>query len=63
MDKKNNIIIYNTPDGKASVSLYTKDGMVDEPKSNSRTFWHLKAKYWTTCVQNLTWRGIERKSS
>lgn len=28
MDKKNNIIIYNTPDGKASVSLYTKDGMV-----------------------------------
>jgi hypothetical protein len=28
MNKKNNIIIYNTPDGKASVSLYTKDGMV-----------------------------------
>lgn len=23
-----NIIIYNTPDGKASVSLYAKDGMV-----------------------------------
>ena len=26
-DKKN-IIIYNTADGKASVSLYAKDGMV-----------------------------------
>jgi len=25
---KQNIIIYNTPDGKASVSLYAKDGMV-----------------------------------
>lgn len=28
MDKKQNIIIYNTADGKASVSLYAKDGMV-----------------------------------
>ena len=27
-DMKQNIIIYNTPDGKASVSLYTKDGNV-----------------------------------
>jgi len=25
---KQNIIIYNTADGKTSVSLYTKDGMV-----------------------------------
>ncbi|MEA3436041.1 MAG: RhuM family protein, partial [Thermodesulfobacteriota bacterium] len=25
---KQNIIIYNTPDGKASVSMYAKDGMV-----------------------------------
>ena len=25
---KQNIIIYNTPDGKASVSLYAKDGMM-----------------------------------
>lgn len=30
MDENNrqNIIIYNSPDGKASVSLYAKDGMV-----------------------------------
>ena len=28
MDKKRNIIIYNTPDGKASVALYAKDDMV-----------------------------------
>ena len=28
MSKENNIIIYNTIDGKASVSLYAKDGMV-----------------------------------
>jgi hypothetical protein len=28
MNEKRNIIIYNTPDGKASVSLYAKDGMV-----------------------------------
>jgi len=31
MEQENNsqnIIIYNTPDGKASVSLYAKDGMV-----------------------------------
>lgn len=28
LNNKQNIIIYNTPDGKASVSLYTKDGMV-----------------------------------
>jgi len=27
-DDRQNIIIYNTPDGKASVSLYAKDGMV-----------------------------------
>ncbi len=27
-DNQQNIIIYNTPDGKASVSLYAKDGMV-----------------------------------
>ena len=27
-DNHQNIIIYNTPDGKASVSLYSKDGMV-----------------------------------
>ena len=27
MDKQN-IVIYNTPDGKASVSLYSKDGQV-----------------------------------
>jgi len=27
-DVKPNIIIYNTTDGKASVSLYAKDGMV-----------------------------------
>jgi hypothetical protein len=27
MDENKNIIIYNTPDGKANVSLYTKDGM------------------------------------
>ena len=28
MNKENNIIIYNTADGKASVSLYVKDGSV-----------------------------------
>ena len=28
MNEKQNIIIYNTADGKASVSLYAKDGMV-----------------------------------
>ena len=28
MHKENNIIIYNTADGKASVSLYAKDGSV-----------------------------------
>ena len=28
MQDRKNIIIYNTPDGKASVSLYAKDGMV-----------------------------------
>lgn len=28
MEKDNQIIIYNTPDGKASVSLYAKDGSV-----------------------------------
>ena len=28
MDNQNNIIIYNTPDGKASVALYAKDGSV-----------------------------------
>ncbi len=28
LNNKQNIIIYNTPDGKASVSLYTKDAMV-----------------------------------
>ena len=28
MKEKQNIIIYNTSDGKASVSLYAKDGMV-----------------------------------
>jgi len=28
MNKQQNIIIYNTADGKASVSLYAKDGMV-----------------------------------
>jgi hypothetical protein len=28
MNKENNIIIYNTADGKASVSLYAKDGSV-----------------------------------
>ena len=28
MDNQNNIIIYNTADGKASVSLYAKDGTV-----------------------------------
>ena len=28
MDSTNNIIIYNTPDGEASVSLMTKDGNV-----------------------------------
>ena len=28
MKEKQNIIIYNTADGKASVSLYAKDGMV-----------------------------------
>ena len=28
MDSTNNIIIYNTPDGRASVSLMTKDGNV-----------------------------------
>ncbi len=27
-DNQQNIIIYNTSDGKASVSLYAKDGMV-----------------------------------
>jgi hypothetical protein len=27
-NNENNIIIYNTPDGKASVSLYAKDGSV-----------------------------------
>ena len=27
-DNQQNIIIYNTKDGKASVSLYAKDGMV-----------------------------------
>ena len=27
-NKQQNIIIYNTPDGNASVSLYAKDGMV-----------------------------------
>ncbi len=27
-DKKQNIIIYNTVDGKASVSFYAKDGMI-----------------------------------
>src|SRR6056297_1453027 len=28
MSEERNIIIYNTPDGKASVSLYAKDGRV-----------------------------------
>ncbi len=28
MNKENNIIIYNTADGKASVSLYVKNGSV-----------------------------------
>lgn len=28
MKEQQNIIIYNTADGKASVSLYAKDGMV-----------------------------------
>ncbi|MBZ4676222.1 MAG: 2-hydroxyacid dehydrogenase [Anaerophaga sp.] len=28
MDNQNNIIIYNTPDGEASVALYAKDGSV-----------------------------------
>ncbi len=28
MNKENNIVIYNTADGKASVSLYAKDGSV-----------------------------------
>lgn len=28
MEEKRNIIIYNTPDGKAKVALYAKDGMV-----------------------------------
>ena len=28
MKDQQNIIIYNTADGKASVSLYSKDGMV-----------------------------------
>ena len=27
-DKRQNIIIYNTVDGKVSISLYAKDGMV-----------------------------------
>ncbi len=27
-EEKQNIIIYNTPDGKASVALYAKDGTV-----------------------------------
>ena len=27
-DNKSNIIIYNTPDGKASVALYAKEGTV-----------------------------------
>ena len=28
MKDKQNIIIYNTADGKASVALYAKDGMI-----------------------------------
>lgn len=28
MSEQSNIIIYNTPDGKASVALYAKDGTV-----------------------------------
>ena len=28
MSEKRHIIIYNTPDGKAKVALYAKDGMV-----------------------------------
>ena len=28
MDNKPNIIIYKTPDGKAAVSLYAKDGNI-----------------------------------
>ena len=50
-NNKKNIIIYNTIDGKASVSLYAKDGTIwmnQEPAC--RTFRHLSAKYQHTHI-------------
>jgi hypothetical protein len=40
---KQNIIIYNTTDGKASVSLYAKDGMMwmNQNLENSKFIAHI----------------------
>lgn len=47
MENKSNIIIYHTTDGKASVALYAKDGMVWMNQ-------HQLAKFFYTSVPNIS---------
>ena len=47
MEDQQNIIIYNTPDGKASVSLYAKDGMIWMNQSQL-------AELFSTSVPNIS---------
>jgi hypothetical protein len=47
MDNKPNIIIYKTPDGKAAVSLYAKDGNIWMNQNQL-------AELFTTSVPNVS---------
>lgn len=40
-NNESNIIIYNTPDGRASVALYTREGKVWLSQKQIITFWDL----------------------
>ena len=48
MDEQQNIIIYRTADGKASVALYARDGKIWEKLSYSYFPYSLKSNSLTT---------------
>ena len=45
MDNQQNIIIYRTAEGRASVALYAKDGKYGLTSSRWQNFCHLEAQY------------------